>query len=232
MNKHGETMNGQDSVGAVVAKAGEVTEAGHAHGTYTAVLRGPTEEFRSLSIALHEAKWAAYKVGNMVAVAEHEAKIAEIPTEEKWCDEFKNIVTTVGGNLGLDTILAGSSYSVTGPYLGLINTNAANAVIADTMASHAAWTEVGTTNAPAYTAPRKTVTFAAASAKSKASSGTMTFTFTSGGTVGGCFLVLGTGAVSTIDSTAGTLYSAGAFTGGSKTVASTDTLTVTYTAGI
>ena len=42
--------------------------------------------------------------------------------------------------------------------------------------------------------------------------------------VKGCFLVLGTGALSTIDNTAGTLYSAGTFTGGDKTVSNGDTL--------
>jgi hypothetical protein len=56
----------------------------------------------------------------------------------------------------------------------------------------------------------------------------VSFTFTSGGTVSGCFLVLGSGAVSTKDDTNGILYSAGAFTGGDKIVASTDVLNVTY----
>ncbi len=146
----------------------------------------------------------------------------------KWEDDAENLVTTAGKNLALDTILAGSAYTVTGPYLGLINGSASSAVIADVMTSHAAWLEVGATNAPAYTAPRKTVAWSAAASGSKASTGTYTFAFTSGGTVGGCFLVLGTGALSTIDNTAGTLYSAGAFTGGSKVVAASDSLTVTY----
>lgn len=152
----------------------------------------------------------------------------------KWEDEIKNLVTDVGKKLLLDTLLGGSAYTVTGPFMGLINTNASAAAYADTMASHAGWLEVGNANAPAYTAPRKTISFSAASGSggsvSKASTGTYTFAITSGGTVGGCFLVLGSGAVSTIDNTAGTLYSAGAFSGGSKTVANGDTLTVTYTA--
>lgn len=150
----------------------------------------------------------------------------------KWSDKFPNLVTTVGKNLALDTFLAGSAYTVTGPYMGLINTNASAAAIGDTMASHAGWLEVGATNAPAYTAPRKTVAWSAASAGSKASSAAASFSITSAGTVGGCFLVLGTGAVSTIDSTAGVLYSAGAFTGGSKVVASGDVINVTYTASL
>jgi hypothetical protein len=47
--------------------------------------------------------------------------------------------------------------------------------------------------------------------------------------VKGAFLVLGSGAVTTNNSTAGTLFSAGTFTGGDKVVATGDTLTVTYT---
>lgn len=149
----------------------------------------------------------------------------------KWTDTVENLVTTAGKNLALDTILAGSAYTAA-CFIGLINGSAGSATIADTMASHAAWLEVGGANAPAYTAPRKTPSWSAASGGSKASSSIGSFAFTSGGTVGGCFLVFGPGAVNTIDSTAGVLYSAGAFTGGSKTVAASDSLTVTYTASL
>jgi hypothetical protein len=152
--------------------------------------------------------------------------------EVKWSEEFDNLVTTVGKNLALDTFLAGSAYTVTGPYLGLINTNANLAAVGDTMASHATWLEVGATNAPAYTAPRKTLAWSAASGGSKITSAAASFAITSAGTVGGCFLVFGTGALSTIDNTGGVLYSAGAFTGGSKTVSNGDTLNVTYTASL
>lgn len=150
----------------------------------------------------------------------------------KWDDTFDNLVTTVGKNLALDTYLAGSGYTVVGPYLGLINTNAAAAAAGDTMVSHAGWLEVGLANAPTYTGSRKTVSWSAAAAGSKATSAAASFAITSAGTVGGCFLVLGAGALATIDNTAGTLYSAGAFTGGSKTVANGDTLNVTYTASL
>jgi len=100
------------------------------------------------------------------------------------------------------------------------------------MASHAGWKEAGGTNAPTYTATRKTCAWNAAAAGSKALSDALAFVFTGAGTVKGCFLVYFTGAVNTIDNTAGTLYSAGLFTGGDKTVADTDTLNVTYTASL
>jgi hypothetical protein len=144
----------------------------------------------------------------------------------KWEDDIENLVTTVGKNLMLDTLLAGSGYTAA-VYLGLTGGTPTPAA-GDTMASHAGWTEVGATNAPAYTAPRKTPSWSAASGGSKATSSVGAFSFTSGGTVGGCFIVLGTGALSTIDNTGGVLFSVGAFTGGNKTVAASDTLTVTY----
>ena len=151
----------------------------------------------------------------------------------KWEDVFPNVVTTVGKNFALDTYLAGAAYTVTGPFLGLISSVTFTAVAAaDTMASHTGWVEAGATNAPAYTAPRKTAVWAAASAGSKALSAALSFSITSAGTVKGCFLSLGTGAVATIDSTAGVLYSAGLFAGGDKVVVATDVLQVSYTASL
>lgn len=38
-----------------------------------------------------------------------------------WDTIADNVVTTLGGNLALDTLLAGSSYTTTGPYMGLIS---------------------------------------------------------------------------------------------------------------
>lgn len=150
----------------------------------------------------------------------------------KWEDRIDNLVVNVGKNLMLDTLLGGSAYTVTGPFMGLASSAVASATATDTMTTKTGWTEVGATNAPAYTAPRKTISFSAAATGTKASTGTYTFAITSAGTVGGCFIVLGTGAVSTIDSTAGTLLSVGAFTGGSKTVANGDSLTVTYSLSV
>lgn len=151
----------------------------------------------------------------------------------KWEDTFPNVVTTVGKNLALDTYLAGSGYTVVGPFMGLISSTSYSAVDAsDTMSSHAGWLEAGNANAPTYTAPRKTAAWSAASGGSKSLSAALSFAITGTGTVKGCFLVYGTGAVSTIDNTSGTLYSAGLFTGGDKSVVNTDTLNVSYTASL
>src|SRR6266550_1286710 len=147
---------------------------------------------------------------------------------EKWRDDIDNTVVTVGKNHILDTELAGSAYTVTGPFMGLISSTSFSAIVAaDTMASHAGWLEAGNANAPQYTAPRPTAVFSAASAGVKSLSAALNFAMTGTGTVKGAFIVLGTGAVSTIDNTAGTLLAAGLFTGGDKgPVASGDTISV------
>ena len=148
-----------------------------------------------------------------------------------WEEDFHNTVVTVGKNLMLDTLMAGSAYTVTGPYMGLMSGTPTPAS-GDTMASHGGWTEVGGTNAPAYSGTRKTAVWSAASGGSKALSAALNFTFTSGGTVGGAFIVLGTGASSTQDNTSGTLFSAGAFGTGNRTVISTDQLNISYTISV
>lgn len=151
----------------------------------------------------------------------------------KWKDTVKNLVTTAGKNLALDTVLAGSAYTVTGPYLGLISSVSYSAIAAaDTMASHAGWTEAGSTNAPTFTGNRQTAVFSAASSGSKAMSPNLSYSITSAGTIKGCFLVLGSGASATKENTGGVLYSAGLFSAGDKVVSNGDTLTVSYTASL
>jgi hypothetical protein len=142
----------------------------------------------------------------------------------KWTDRIQNLVTTVGGNLALDTILGNAAAGAV--VMGLCGSG--TKALGDTQASHAGWTERGLANAPAYTGNRPTPAFSAAAAKSKATSAAVTFAFTSGGTVAGCFINIG--GSSTKDNTTGTLYSAGDFTGGDKIVANGDSLAITYTA--
>ena len=145
----------------------------------------------------------------------------------KWNDTIENIVVNQGKNFALDTLLAGSAYTAA-VVMGLKGTG--TAVVGDTQASHAGWLEVGLANAPAYSGSRKTPAFSAAASGSKQTSTAVSFGFTSGGTVAGCFINLAGAA--TIDGTTGNLYSAGDFTGGSKTVANGDTLQVTWTGSL
>jgi len=151
----------------------------------------------------------------------------------KWREAIDNVVQTVGKNLALDTFLAGSAYTVTGPYMGLISSTSYTAVDAsDTMASHAGWLEAGGTNAPTYSGNRKTAAWSAAAAGSKALSSALSFAITSTGTVKGAFLVFGSGASATKDNTSGTLWSAGTFSTGDKAVVNGDTLNVNYSTSL
>src|SRR5215471_5956930 len=151
----------------------------------------------------------------------------------KWREIIDNVVQTVGKNLALDTFLAGSAYTVTGPYLGLISSTSYTAVAAgDTMASHAGWLEAGGANAPTYSGNRKTAAWAAASAGSKALSAALSFAITSSGTVKGAFLTYGSGASATKDNTGGILWSAGTFSTGDKAVNNGDTLNVNYSTSL
>jgi hypothetical protein len=153
----------------------------------------------------------------------------------KWEDEFPNLVNAVGKQLMLDTLLRTSgTYTTVGPFLGLISGASPTFAAADTMTSHGGWTEfinytvggsairgtaVFTASTSTGSTPSNVTTCAAAA---------ITYTITgAGGTVGGCFLVTGSGAVSTQNSTAGTLYSAGAFATAKVTTAG-DTVSVTY----
>lgn len=148
----------------------------------------------------------------------------------KWSDIIPNTVVTVGKNLALDTILAGSAYTTTGPFMGLISSVGFSTIsAADTMTSHAGWTESGGTNAPTYSGTRQTCAWNAASAGSKTLTTALAYSITGSGTVKGCFIVYGSGAVSTIDNTSGVLFSAGLFASGDKTVGSGDTINVSYT---
>ena len=149
-----------------------------------------------------------------------------------WEETFDNVVCTPGKNYLLDNFIAGSSFTQVGPYMGLISSVSWSATAAgDTMTSHAGWTEAGSTNAPTFAA-RGTPAWSAASGGSKAASAPVSFTMTGAGTLQGAFIVLGTGAVATLMNTSGTLFSAGAFSGGAQTVSATNVVTVSYSLAI
>ena len=153
----------------------------------------------------------------------------------KWEEEFPNLVNAIGKELMLDTLLSGTTYTTVGPFLGLISGASPTFAAADTMTSHGGWTEF-VNYTVGGSAVRGTADFSAAATSTGTSPAnvttkaalSITYTITpSGGTVGGCFLVTGTGAISTQNSTAGTLYSAGAFATAKVTTAG-DTVSVTY----
>jgi hypothetical protein len=129
------------------------------------------------------------------------------------------LVIFVGTGLTITTVTGGTVTTTSGTRL------------ADTMASHANWTEAGSTNAPTFAA-RGTPAWSASASGVKSTSSAVSFTMTGAGTLQGAFIVLGTGAVSTLMSTTGTLFSAGAFSGGSQAVSSGNVVTVSYSLSI
>lgn len=152
----------------------------------------------------------------------------------KWEDKIHNVITDVGANQLLDS--AFGSGPVAGPFLGLISSVGYSVApaVGNTMASHTGWNEAGNgVNYPNWSTPasnaRATIAFSAASGRSKALSSVASFVIaTNGGTVKGCFIVFGTGAVATNASTAGVLFSAGLFSGGDKVLQVGDTLQVSF----
>jgi len=149
----------------------------------------------------------------------------------RWQDTFKNLVVNVGKTDLLNKYFAGTSYTAAW-YLGLVDGGTSPTYnAADTMASHSGWTEnVGYSQS---TRPAAAFGSASASGGGAGSAGTGTistsataFSINATGTIAGAFLTTS----NTKSGTTGTLYSAGSFTTGNRSVLSGDTLNVTYTA--
>jgi hypothetical protein len=246
---HAEKATALAHSGGSIGSIGLAPEQAHAEGVYHGICRGykgqhEAEYLREYPrlLAMRAQRDKLLRFTPTFAVAIIAKLMKELQafedymhslTEVKWDQLAHNTVVTVGKNAMLDAALAGSSYTVAGPYMGLIGAVGYSAIVAgDTMTSHAGWTEGGGTNAPTYTGPRKTIAWSAASAGSKAPSSAPVFAITGSGTAKGVFLVYGSGAVATLDSTAGVLFSAGLFSGGDQAVVNTNTLTVTYSIGL
>lgn len=135
----------------------------------------------------------------------------------KWTDQIENLVTTEGLNDNLTKYLKGAAYTAAW-YVGLTDGTPTPAA-GDTLASHAGWAEVS-----AYTGNRQALTLGTAAAGSIDNSASKaTFPITGTATIGGAFVA------SAATGTSGVLYGVGAFIGGNKSVAASDTLTVTVT---
>lgn len=150
---------------------------------------------------------------------------------EKWSDTIENLTTNVGRANLMNSYFANTGGGAIVMGLGGANGSGTfTPAYADTQASHAGWFEVGGANAPTYSGTRKTPSFSAATTANPSvlsTSAAVVFSMTSSGTVYGAFINVG--GSTAIDNTTGTLFSIGAFTAGSKTVTSGDTINVTYT---
>jgi hypothetical protein len=142
---------------------------------------------------------------------------------EKWSDTFHNLVMN-GGLANMNGVYFAASAQSTTWYLGLVTGPGSGTSYAagDTLASHAGWTE----NTD-YSGNRKAVTFGSATTANPSvitnSASPTSFSMSGTATIAGAFLC------NVASGTSGVLFSAGDFTGGDKSVASGDTLNVTYT---
>lgn len=209
------------SAGAVVVKNFLQEEQVLMKGKYHFTCMGPKESERAEYVKLRCLFELAEDAGDYKEAARLFAELQTFELEEKWVDEAHNLVTTVGKNFLLDTLLAGSAYTAAW-YLLLVDGGSTPTYAAgDTAASHAGWTEnVGYSNAN-----RPTPSWGSAAAGSKASTATA-FNINATGTIAGAGLISN----STKSGTTGTLYSCGSFSGGNRSVVNGDTLNVTYTA--
>lgn len=144
----------------------------------------------------------------------------------KWTAECPNLVVNVGLQDMNAKYFSGSAYTAAW-YIGLYGAGASNTPAAgDTAASHAGWTEV----VPYSNATRPQVTFGTATTADPSvisnSASPAAFNINATATVGGAFLISN----NTKSGTTGILFSASDFQSpGDRSVASGDTLNVTYT---
>ena len=144
----------------------------------------------------------------------------------KWSGSAPNLVVNVGLAYMAGSALT-SVTAVTAWFIGLYGAGASNTpAAADTMSSHAGWTEnVGYSNATRVACTFATATTANPSVATNTAS-PASFSINGTSTVGGAFLT----SDSAKSGTAGTLFSAVDFSSpGDRAVTSGDTLNVTYT---
>lgn len=223
-----ERGHAQHDTAAGIVRAASLHEAMNApafHFGFRCV--GPAESDRAERVRLLDRIQRSHKAGEIIVLRR---ELDLIPLAEKWADEIHNTVLTAGKNDLLDKYFAGSGYTAAW-YLGLISSVSYSAInAADTIASHAGWTEAGATNAPNYSAGTRPAlsSWNAASGGSKATNAAVSYTMSGAGTLKGAFAVTN----STKDGTTGIAYSAGLFSGGDRVVASSDVVNVSGSWGV
>jgi hypothetical protein len=139
----------------------------------------------------------------------------------RWSEEFPNSVTLACLDDVLNVYLGNTTQTATW-YLGLVDNAGFTAFSsADTLASHAGWSE-----STVYSGSNRLAwTLGASSGQSVTNASTVNFSITTAATIRGLFLA------STNDKggTDGKLFSTASFTGGNQAVNPGDTLKATYT---
>jgi hypothetical protein len=223
MTERTEKLNAKAAQDAAISKGAGLAEALSIKGRYLAECYGPREELREEYVGLQIDAFIAEQEGRTEVADEIRVRMAGM-TEIKWRDTIENLVVTVGKNDMLDKYFAGSSYTAAF-YVGLVDgASSPTYNAADIMSSHAGWTE----NQAYSNANRLTAVWAAAAAGAKALSAALGFNINGAATIAGAFMTT----VNTKGGTTGILWSGGSFTGGNKTVASGDTLNVSWTGSL
>lgn len=138
-------------------------------------------------------------------------------------EEFENLIVNAGLTYLVGSALLGTT-PITTWYLGLQAASPTNAA-ADTMGSHAGWTEFTTYSEAA----RQTATLVAGAAGAAGNSAApATFSINGSGTIGGVFLT----SSNTKSGTTGTLFSGKALPGGNRAVVDTDAVDVTWSIAV
>jgi hypothetical protein len=144
----------------------------------------------------------------------------------KWEDTFPNLVVNQGLQDLNTKYFVGSGYTA-GWFLGLVDNASLPSpayVAGDTLASHG-WLEVA--QGTIYTGTRKSCVFGTATTADPSvisnSGSPAVFNIIATAVIAGAFLT------NQVSSNTGVLFSAGNFTGGTKSVANGDTVNVTYT---
>lgn len=132
---------------------------------------------------------------------------------ERWRETVANLITTAGKTHVADTYLKGAAYTAA---WYLILAGSGTKAAADTLASHAGWSEV-----TAYAGSRPAVTWGSTSAGSNTASAIVV-------TFNGIYTVAGCGLCTVASGTAGTLYNIADFAT-ARSGGSGDTLTITPT---
>lgn len=148
----------------------------------------------------------------------------------KWEESFHNTVTQTGLKDMNDKYFTGSTYSATW-YLGLVNNSPSPTITSSNTAGGITTNGSGSNSWAEFTgysqSTRPAATFGASTTADPsviATSAASAFSITSTATVYGAFLISN----STKGGTTGVLFSAGAFTGGNRSVVNGDTLNVSY----
>ena len=142
-----------------------------------------------------------------------------------WTDEINNLVVNLGRNNVLQNYFKGSAYTA-GHAVGLVNASPTIAA-ADSMASKA-WAEV--VDYDEASRPDLTALLDDAANQQITHTNAIVFSINSANTIGGLFVVGGSARATKGDITANSLLiSAGAFSGGNRSVQDGDTINATVT---